>query len=325
VEEVTGLIARRGAYALPRISWPTEQSAFTGNWIREVPEEVLDAPPPALVAYEAEHDDATLVILSAENARAGSDVDPARRTRIARSFEPLGRRHRALEVPWTICQYPTNSAAQASGLTLEQFEDFVYDACLIDWDALAAQMQQWAERFDAAEEVRIVGEGTDVTLGIAGRECTVEDGKINLPGGEFFLSPLEDSVEGVVHFSEFPAPYHTIGRAESVRLVFRGGEVVEATATSGEDFLLQMLDADEGARRLGELGIGCNTGVTRFMDNLLFDEKMGGTVHLALGNAYGFTGGTNKSAIHWDMLKDLRNGGQIYLDGELVQENGKWV
>jgi aminopeptidase len=144
-----------------------------------------------------------------------------------------------------------------------------------------------------------------------------------MPGGEFYYSPVEDSAEGTISFLEFPAPY--AGReVAGIRLRFEGGKVVDASAESEEAFLVEQLDRDEGARRLGELGIGCNPGITRFMKNTLFDEKIDGTIHLALGNGLPEIGGTNQSDIHWDIVKDLRPGGQILLDGEVVQENGAW-
>jgi aminopeptidase len=145
----------------------------------------------------------------------------------------------------------------------------------------------------------------------------------NIPGGEFFGCPLEDSAEGVIVFSEFPAVY--AGREiPRIRLRFEAGKVVDAAADANEEFLVATLDQDEGARRLGELGIGCNPGITRYMKNTLFDEKIDGTVHLALGNSIAELGGTNVSTIHWDIVKDLRNGGRIELDGEVVQESGAW-
>jgi aminopeptidase len=172
--------------------------------------------------------------------------------------------------------------------------------------------------------VRIVGPGTDLTLSLAGREGAVDDGHVNMPGGEVFYSPIEDSAEGVIEFSEFPGVYYG-HEVVGARFVFEGGRIVDATARSGEAFLIQTLDTDEGARRLGELGIGCNPCIQRFMKNVAFDEKIDGTVHLAVGNSYSFTGGTNKSSIHWDIVKDLRTAGELYADGKLVQQNGSWT
>ena len=322
VEELTRLIARRGAYALPRIAWPNEQTAFGIEWAKLVDETWLDGVP-RLAQFEADTIDATIIVLSAENARDGSDLDPERRSRLSRSREPLLRRTRSLEIPWNICQYPTNAAAQEAGMTTAAFTDFVLGACLLDWDALAADMRRLADRFDAAEELRIEADGTDIRLGIAGRTFVVDDGKVNMPGGEFFCSPVEDATDGVIHYGEFPSDL--LGnRCKGVRLRFESGKVVEASADENEAFLLKMLDMDEGARILGELGIGCNPGIDRYTGSVLFDEKIHGTVHLALGNAYTFAGGTNKSGLHWDMVKDLRRGGKLYLDGELVQENGRW-
>jgi aminopeptidase len=239
-------------------------------------------------------------------------------------MEPLRRRQMGMEVPWVICEYPTNASAQEAGMTLAEYEEFVFGAVLLDWDAEARRMAAIAARFDAASEVRIVGEGTDLTLSLSGRRGTVDDGHINMPGGEVFYSPIEDSAEGEITFCEFPALYfgHEVSGA---RLVFEQGRIVEASAGYGEEFLLRTLDTDEGARRLGELGIGCNPAIRRFTKNVGFDEKIDGTIHLAVGNSYSSTGGTNVSSIHWDMVKDLRNGGRVFLDGELVQDEGRWL
>ena len=208
-------------------------------------------------------------------------------------------------------------------MTLTELEEFIFDAVLLDWDAEAQRMGTIAEVFDAASEVRLVGPGTDLVLSLAGRRGAVDDGHINMPGGEVFYSPVEDSAEGVIEFGEFPAVYlgHEV---DGARFVFEGGQIVDASARSGEDFLIQKLDTDNGARRLGELGIGCNPRIQRFMKNVAFDEKIDGTIHLAVGNSYTATGGTNSSAIHWDIVKDLRRDGRIFADGRLVQENGGW-
>ncbi len=208
-------------------------------------------------------------------------------------------------------------------MSTEEFTDFLYGACLLDWDAERERMSHYAERFDAAEEVRIVGGGTDLRLSIAGRRMQVDAGGANIPGGEFFGCPVEDSAEGTISFSEFPGVYG--GRhVNGIRFRFEGGRIVDASADSEEEYLLETLDTDEGSRALGELGIGCNPGITRHMRNTLFDEKMDGTVHIAVGTGFPDLGGTNVSAVHWDIVKDLRRDGQLYLNGERVQENGVW-
>jgi len=236
---------------------------------------------------------------------------------------PMRDRTMSMQAPWVIAEYPVLSTAQEAGMTLLQLEEFIFDSVLRDWDAEAERMGAIAAVFDEANEVRIEGPGTDLTLSLAGRSGAVDDGHVNMPGGEVFYSPVEDSAEGVVEFGEFPAVYYG-HEVVGVRFVFAQGRVVDASASSGEEFLLRTLDTDGGSRRLGEIGIGCNPGIQRFMKNVAFDEKIDGTVHLAIGNSYSFTGGTNASAIHWDMVKDLRAGGRLYADGRLVQSDGRW-
>jgi aminopeptidase len=319
VESVEEQIARRGAYPIVQLTWETAGGPFA----REAPLELLARAAP-LQRRVWEECDAFVTISAPENTREGSDLSDERRVLLQQRTEPLRRRQMAMEVPWVICEYPTNAAAQEAGMTLEEYREFVLGAVLLDWDAESARMARIAAVFDAAAEVRIVGERTDVTLSLAGRSGEVEDGHINMPGGEVFYSPVEDSVRGEVTFCEFPAVYfgHEVS---GVRLVFESGKIVAASAESGEEFLLRTLDTDGGSRRLGELGIGCNPGIQRHTKNVGFDEKMHGTVHLAVGNSYSSTGGRNISSVHWDMVKDLRSGGRIYTDGTLVQEDGRWV
>lgn len=319
VEEIIRLIARRGAYAIPRLTF----ESFTNVWLDEASEELLSEMPP-IERQTYELADAFMTIQAPENTREGAGVDPAKLNFARRPRMELMRRVLNLELPWVGCQYPTPALAQDAGMSLHGFEDFLYGACLLDWDAEAEKMRRYADRFDAAGEIRITGDGTDILIGLEGREAKIDDGKLNMPGGEFFYSPVEDATEGVITYSEFPAVYGS-KEVHGVRLEFKAGTIVDATAKAGEDFLLATLDADEGARVLGELGIGCNPGIRNHMRNTLYDEKIYGTVHLAIGNGFPFIGGKNVSSVHWDMVKDLRNGGAIHLDGELVQRNGEWV
>jgi aminopeptidase len=323
VEEVVRLIARREAYALVRLHFATTDFLNQLPWVEEAPEALLaQLAPIEREAYEKI--DAWIHIAAPENTRAGADVDAIRYAHIRQALLPFTQRRLSLKIPWVGCRFPTPAMAQDAGMTLRAFEDFLYGACLLDWDEEGRKMRRIADRFDRAEEVRIVGEGTDLTLSLAGRRGMVDDGHLNMPGGEVFYSPVEDSAEGVVTFSEFPAVYGS-HEVEGVRLVFRKGKVVEASARHGEEFLIKTLDTDPGARVLGEFGIGCNPGIQRHMKSTLFDEKIYGTIHLAVGAGFPFIGGTNESNVHWDMVKDLRQGGKIYCDGELVQENGAWV
>jgi aminopeptidase len=292
-------------------------------WAQEAPEELLGTPAP-IEAYAFDNADGWISIEAPENTRELKGLPPERLARLQSGLRPHLERMFTHELRWVGCQYPTPSLAQEAGLSLQEFEDFLYGACLLDWDAERERMSRYAQHFDDAEEVRLVGAGTDIRIGVAGRPALVDAGGANMPGGEFFLSPVEDSAEGEIVFSEFPAVYN--GReVAGIALRFEAGRVVEASATANEEFLLEMLDLDEGARRLGELGIGCNPGITRYMNNTLFDEKMDGTAHLALGNGLPEVGGTNVSQLHWDIVKDLRQGGRIELDGQVVQEDGRWL
>jgi aminopeptidase len=320
VEAVVREIARRGAFASVRITF---QLLWTSPiWLQEAPEELLSEVP-ALEERLIDQIEALVEIVAVENTREGSNIDPARISAHRQAFRPHFEKFMRDEVPWVGCQYPTPALAQDAGMTLEVFADFLYGAVLIDWDAARASMQRIADRFDAANEIRVVGEDTDIRFSLEGRRGEIDAAGSNMPGGEVFYSPVEDSVEGVVTFSEYPACY--LGhQVPGVRLRFEGGTIVEASATADEEFLIATLDTDDGARRLGEFGIGCNPGIQKHMRNTLFDEKIEGTVHFAVGNGFTFIGGQNESAVHWDMVKDLRRGGRVEVDGELVQENGIW-
>jgi aminopeptidase len=323
VAELAGAIARRGAYALVRLHWDVVRFRMDLDWAREAPLELLEQLP-EIETHAVEVEDARLTIVAPEDLHAGGDLPHERRQAIQRSQERAAERARTLDVRWAVSQFPTEASAREAGMTLAQFEDFLYGACLRDWDAELERMSRYAERFDRAREVRIVGRDTDLTLSIDGREATIDHGLRNMPGGEFFFGPVEDSAEGVVTFAEFRSLY--LGRdIAGARLRFEGGKVVDASATEGEEALLSALDTDEGARRLGELGIGCNPGITRYMKNTLFDEKINGTIHLAVGRGFPYIGGKNESAIHWDIVKDVRQNGRIEVNGKLVQENGEWL
>ena len=321
LDEMGRTIARRGAYAVFQLSFAGTIGAAEGAWLREAPMELVAAPS-KLQAHLFENCDAVAAVVAPENTRESSAVDAERIGAVQAAYrEPLYRLMRH-EVPSVGCQYPTPALAQEAGMATEAFADFLYGSCLLDWTAEGERMRRFADRFDSAEEVHIVGDRTDLRLSVAGRAMLVDAGGANMPG-RFFTSPVEDSAEGEIVFGEFPAVY--AGRElTGVRLRFEAGRIVDAAADAHEDFLIETLDRDEGARRLGELGIGCNPGITRYMKNTLFDEKMDGTVHLALGNGFPDLGGTNESTIHWDIVKDLRNGGRIELDGEPVQQDGRW-
>ena len=320
VEEITRHIARRGAYAILRLGF---NPGGDYGWIQEASEELLSNPP-SIVAHELETLDATIQIAAPENTRQASAISSHRLQLLQKAYRPLQERLLDGSVKWTGCFYPTPAVAQDAGVSTEEFVDFFYGACLLDWDAERERMQRYADRFDAAEEVRIVGEETDLRISVAGRTGKVDAAGANMPGGEFFYCPVEDSAEGTIFFGDEPQVY--AGREVSgIRVRFEGGVAVDASATSNEAFFLEVLDTDEGARRVGELGIGCNPGITSYTKNPAFDEKIDGTVHIAMGLGFPELGGQNKSAVHWDIVKDLRPGGSIELDGEVVQRDGRWV
>ncbi len=284
-----------------------------------------------LTAYQravARSVDSSIRISSSPNTRSLSGVDPRRQAQLSKTLRPL--REIILSKPWVLTLFPTQAYAQDADMSLKEFEDFVFHATFADeprpiaaWKALARRQQKLIARLSGARKVRIVGDETDLTFSIKGRRFINSAGTNNMPSGEIFTGPVEDSAEGFIKY-DYPVCY--AGREiEGIRLVFRKGRVVEATAEKNGAFLRSMLDTDPGARRLGELGIGTNMNIQRFTKNILFDEKIGGTIHLALGNSYPETGGRNRSAIHWDMIKDLRRGGVLYVDGKVFQKNGRFV
>jgi aminopeptidase len=283
---------------------------------------------------DIEQADVWIVVEAPSNTKELTAVDPERQALRQRARVPLRERYleRALagELRWVLTAYPTNAAAQDAEMSLAEYEDFLYGAALLDaddpvarWRQFAGELQRAVELMSEKEELRFVAEGTDVTFAVAGRTWIPADGHENFPDGEVFTAPLEESAEGVITFT-YPAVFE--GRqVDDVRLRFRGGEVVEATATRGEGFLQEMVALDEGARRVGELAFGLNDAVRVFTRNILLDEKIGGTMHLALGSAYPECGGTNRSALHWDMICDLRSGSEVYADGELVYRDGRFL
>jgi aminopeptidase len=319
--EVCRAVARRGAYALVRPLFPL--GTVPSEWINEAPEDLLRKSAP-LEEHVAMNADGFIAIVAPENTREAADVDPQRLQLLQESSAPVTQRMLSGGLPWVGCHYPTPALAQDAGMSYEQFAEFLYGAVLIDWLAERERMGRIKELFDAAKEVRIVAAGTDLRIGLEGREGLVDAGGANMPGGEVFYSPVEDSAEGTVEFSEFPGVY--AGReVDGIKLTFSGGRIVDASARTNEDFLLTTLDTDDGARRLGELGIGCNPGITRHMKNVAFDEKIDGTVHLAVGKGFPALGGVNESVVHWDIVKDLRDGGRLEADGRVVQESGQWL
>jgi aminopeptidase len=239
-------------------------------------------------------------------------------------------RRRLLSGRWTLTQYPTPALAQEASMSTAEYEELCASAMFLDepdpvarWRELGERQARMIAALEGRDRIRIQTPlGTDLTFSIAGRTFVNSDGKRNLPSGEIFTSPVEESAEGVAVFDL--ASGRDGQDVGAVRLVLRGGEVVEAEAERGQDHLAAMLAVDDAARRLGEWGIGTNAGLTRATHSILYDEKIAGTVHLALGNAYPETGGRNTSGLHWDLVMDLRAGGAVSADGQVICRDGVW-
>jgi aminopeptidase len=321
--ELQRAILEREAWPLLRVELPGETAAFYEH-ARDVHLDEF----PRLALDEAKRIDASLSIQAPTEAFELEGVDPARIARLARGRRDL--RERIMEKRWCTTLWPTEAAAQRAGMTFDDFSAFVERALFLDqpdpvgsWAGLSAFQAGLIDRVGGARQIRIEAEGTDLVLDVRGRRWVNSDGRRNMPSGEVFTGPVESSAEGRIRFD---VPSGPPGRAVAgVELEFRGGEVVAARADEGDEHLQAALTTDDGARRLGELGIGTNFGIDRPIGAILFDEKIGGTVHLAIGRSYPETGGTNKSAVHWDLICDLRRGGRITADGEVVQQDGRFA
>lgn len=289
---------------------------------------------PLDVRWNIEHGDVWIALDGPENTRHLSGMDPGRMARRAKAQEPYQARYLerfgAGEFRWVLCAYPSEAAAQEAEMSVGEFETLLHRAAFLDADDPVAEWRAFGERLehigsflDTASELRVIAEDTDLSIGVAGRTWMRASGKTNLPDGEIFTAPVETRVEGTIRFN-FPAVLR--GRhVEGVRLRFEGGEVVDASAARGEEFLRQMIDIDDGARRAGEFAFGLNDAVTDHTGSVLLDEKIGGSVHLALGRSVVGTGGENVSALHWDMVCDLRQGSEVYADGQLVYRDGRFL
>ncbi len=278
--------------------------------------------------------EAFISIGAATNTRDLSGIDPARQALASKAATPVMQRYMERgasgALKWCGTLFPTPAYAQDADMSLRDYTDFVYSACYCDqedpiaeWQRIHDEQERVVAWLAGRKDVRITGANADLTLSIAGRTFINSDGHHNMPSGEVFTGPVEDSVNGWVRFT-YPAV--TGGReVEGIELWFEAGKVVKATAKKNEDYLIKMLDTDPGARYLGEFAIGTNYGIQKFTRNILFDEKIGGSFHLAVGAGYPETGSQNKSAVHWDMICDMRQGGEITVDGDLLYKDGNFA
>jgi aminopeptidase len=280
------------------------------------------------------HYDRLIRVLAEDNTKNLNGVDSDVYTRFTQSRAPLMNtymdRTAKGELRWALTLYPTNAYAQDADMSLDDYADFVYRACMPDqndpvgyWRGVSERQERIIKWLKGKKNVHLLGKGTDLRLSIEGRNFINCDCRLNIPDGEIFTGPVEDSMEGHVTFS-YPTIYH--GReVTGVQLDFKKGRVVKASAEKNEEFLLKTIDVDEGGRGVGEFAIGTNEGIQQFTRQILFDEKIGGSFHMALGKGYPESGSVAQSAIHWDMICDLRDGGQIWVDDQLLYENGKFV
>ncbi len=285
--------------------------------------------------FMVERVDVSIGIWGQDNTKALSGADPKRQAMVSQARKRYLNRflQRAAEgeLRWVGTQFPCHAAAQDAQMSLAAYEQFVFQAGLLDeeepaaaWRQISERQQRMADYLNGIREIRFTTpEGTDLRLGVEGRRWINCDGHENFPDGEVFTGPVEDATEGVVCYS-FPA-VHGGREVDGIRLVFREGRVVDASAAKGQEFLLAMLEQDPGARILGEIALGTNYAIEQYTKNTLFDEKIGGTFHAAIGTAYPETGGKNESALHWDMVCDLRSGGKVFADGKVIGENGQFV
>ena len=275
-------------------------------------------------------------IHSETDLQALSDVDPAKQARYQRALAPIMRaqmwRGAEKNFKWVTTLYPTQAYADAAGMTLEAYEDFVYRACFANlevedpvaqWKEFETKQAAVIERIEGRDRVEVRGPNVDLTLSIKGRRFRNSFGEHNMPDGEIYTGPVEDSVNGWVKFT-YPAIIQ--GRVvEGVELTFKRGKVVKATAEKNESFMREMLEVDAGAKYVGEWAVGTNFNIDKFTGHILFDEKIGGSFHMALGAGYPETGSVNRSIIHWDMICDMRQDSVIMVDGELIYRNGEFI
>jgi len=284
--------------------------------------------------YEIEKIDALVGVMSPSNTKFLSGANPKNQALARKAQHKIMQRFSARaakgELSWVGTLFPTNASAQDAGMSLSDYEDFVYGACMVDrkdpiaeWKKMSKYNQRLINYLKKKKVIRLTAPDTDLTFKVAGRKWINCDGNNNFPDGEVFTAPVEDSANGHIRFT-FPAIYggHEV---TDVRIEMKKGKVAKAVAKDGQAFLDAMLNMDKGSRHLGEVAIGTNFGIKKFTKNILFDEKIGGTFHMAMGNSYPESGGKNKSALHWDMICDLRKNGCMYADGQLFFKNGKFL
>lgn len=284
------------------------------------PEQV--AAEPHVEEYLVHWADKIVTLVGEQNTRLFSNCDPTKL--VARQKAKQTLRASMMKKPWVLTYVPSQSLAQEAGMSYEEFSDFYFGATLRDWEAECGRMKKLASRLSNAKKIHIIGEQTDLTMSAQGRVFIPDCGECNMPGGEVFTAPVETSVTGYVYFN-FPL-LRTGKYIRDIRLWFENGKIVKATASENEDFLQTIIATDAGSSYLGEFAIGMNPGITKYVNNMLFDEKIEGTIHMAIGQAYEECHGVNTSAIHMDIVKDMKvPGSKIIVDGVTILNDGKLI
>ena len=328
IEELYSLCLSKGSFPEARVHLPSLVEIL----IKEGNEEQVKFLPETRIR-DTEEANVIIFILSETNTSELASADPSKLKLYLEKQRKLQsikyEKESRGELKWCSALWPTDCYAQLAGMSLKEFFKFFSRGCCLDlddpvkgWEEIHQLNNLLEDRLKRTDRIRIVSDGTDISLSIKGRMLHNCYGQVNLPDGEVATAPIEDSTEGHVYFSY---PFISEGKEISeIRLAFKEGKVVQAEAATNESFLKKMIKIDEGAGRFGEIGFGTNFRIPRFMNNILFDEKIGGTIHLALGNSYAAEGGKNKSTIHWDLILDLRKGGTLYADGSILLENGEF-
>ena len=329
LKEIYKRVIEKGGNPIVRIGLEGAGEIFLKN----ASDEQLDYVDP-ITQIEYEKADKFISIgapLNTKNMKRANLEKLARRGKATKKLSEtlLGRSARG-EAKWVIADYPTNALAQEAKMSLAEYTEFLYNSCYLNLEnpvqklkELDEKQTKWANYLNNVKEIHIVGEDTDITFGVEGRKWISCSGLNNYPDGEVFTSPVEDKINGRIYF-DFPQNYRG-NEAKGVHLQIENGKVVGVKCESGEDFVNSMFDMDEGSRGIGEIAIGTNDEIQEVTGNILFDEKIGGSIHMAVGASYPETGGKNVSGLHWDMIKNMKNGGKIYADGVLIYENGKFV
>ena len=302
-------------------------------FIKYANDEQLDYVDP-MTKLEYEKADVFISLGAPLNTKAMAKADLGKMSRRGKATKPLSElmlnRASKGELKWVIADVPTHALAQEGHMSLDDYTEFLIKSCYLDLDdpvsklkELDKQQTQWANYLNGVKKLHIIGDRTDITFNVEGRKWISCSGLNNYPDGEVFTSPVEDGINGEIYF-DFPQNYRG-NSAHDVHLWIEDGKVVKAEASSGQEFLDAMLDMDEGSRGIGEIAFGTNNEIQDVTGNILFDEKIGGAIHMAVGASYPETGGKNVSGLHWDMIKNMKNNSKVYADDKLIYENGKFL